>query len=247
MTEDANNSELARAYRDLATESTPPELDDHVLRMAARETRSRYGIARAWVRPVAWAATIGLSLAIMLEVAQIIPPGSEPELSPSSEAVSERFRADEGSARLEQSAAPSEDKAEAPAAVAPATEDFPANPGGGAAEELRAGRPVGQDEIESRSAELDDGDAFAAKNMRILEEAEMQAIQRAGEQSIATLAAVPNESEANQCDEEVRESAETWYECIVDLRDAGDAELAAFELDALLKTYPDFEVPSPGK
>ena len=77
MTEDDRNPEVARAYRDLATETTPTALDDKVLKLAARETRSRYGIARAWVRPVAWAATIGLSLAIVLEVTQVIPPAAD--------------------------------------------------------------------------------------------------------------------------------------------------------------------------
>ncbi len=247
MTEDANNGELTRTYRDLATESTSPELDDRVLRMAARETRSRYGIARTWVRPVAWAATIGLSLAIVLEVTQTIPPASEPEPSPASEAIVEQIPADEGSARLEQGTALREDKAKPPGAAASAMEGFPTNPGGGAAEELGARRPVPKEAKENRSVELGDADAFAAKDIRILEEAEMQARQRAGEPGIATLAAVPSEVGADHCDETARETAESWYECIVALREAGDAEFAASELDALRKAYPDFEVPAPGK
>ena len=140
MTEDANNQELKRAYRDLATETSPAELDDKVLRMATRETRSRYGIARAWVRPVAWAATIGLSLAIVLEVLQVIPPAAEPEPASISESARESagetapasFSADESPARLQQEATRREDAPERPDAVRTMMDSAPASPGGGA-------------------------------------------------------------------------------------------------------------------
>lgn len=66
--ESGNDARVTDAYRQLANERTPPHLDDKVLRMAAREGRTRYSLLRAWMRPAAWAATIGLSLAIMLEL-----------------------------------------------------------------------------------------------------------------------------------------------------------------------------------
>ncbi len=250
MTEDANNRELTEAYRDLATESTPAELDDRILRMAERETRSRYGIARAWVRPVAWAATIGLSLAIVLEVTQVIPPASEPEPAPRSEAALEPLSDDEAPARLQQESVKREFVAETPSAVDALRKDAPSNPGGGGVEELRAERPAVQDVSkakESRPADLDDADAFAANDIRILEEAEMQARQRSGEPGIASFAAVSTEALDAYCDETTRETAESWYECIEDLREAGDEEFAAFELDALREAFPDFELPAPGR
>ena len=72
MTNTANDNDprVTQAYRDLATEKTPPALDDRVLALAAAAARTRYGLARAWARPVAWAATIGLCLAIVVEVAE---------------------------------------------------------------------------------------------------------------------------------------------------------------------------------
>lgn len=220
MTEDARNKELSQAYRDLATESTSADLDDKVLRLAARETRSRYGIARAWVRPVAWAATIGLSLAIVLEVWQVIPPAAELEPAALNEPVTEHLSADD----------------------APATP-----PGGGAAEELgtmqQAPRELPAAEV-SRSVELDDADAFAAKDIRILEEAEMQARQRAGEPGVAAFSAISSEVLEGHCDEAARETAESWYECIEDLREVGETAFATTELDALLAAFPDFEVPA---
>jgi len=250
MTEDANNQEITRAYRDLATESTPAELDDKMLHMAAREARSRYSIARAWARPVAWAATIGLSLAIVLEVWQVLPPAPDQEPTAVSEPLTEPLSADEAPARLQQEAAKREDAAAAPGTVNTMANGAPINPGGGAAEELGARRAPPQDlpaEKESRAVVLDDADSFAAKDMRLLEEAEVQARQRSGDPGIASIALVSAEPDEAHCDEAARATAESWYECIEDLRDADDTAFADSELEALAVAFPDFEVPAPSK
>ena len=74
-------------YRELASEKTPPELDRQVLAMAARGGRTRHGRARAWIRPVAWAATIVLGVAAVLEVTR--------NADGTDESVSEEFAAGE--------------------------------------------------------------------------------------------------------------------------------------------------------
>jgi len=68
MTTDQDNQRVSAAYRELPRETTPAALDEQVLAMAERNARSRYGFARAWVRPLAWAATIALSLGFVLEM-----------------------------------------------------------------------------------------------------------------------------------------------------------------------------------
>ncbi len=80
MTKEMNHDDslVSATYRDLATETAPPELDRKILSMSAGAGRSRYGLARAWIRPVAWAATIGLSLAFVLEMSQIDDIASPP-------------------------------------------------------------------------------------------------------------------------------------------------------------------------
>ncbi|MDH3821468.1 MAG: hypothetical protein OEU59_10125, partial [Gammaproteobacteria bacterium] len=82
MTTETNNSDtrVSEAYRALATETTPPELDDTILKMAASNVPTRYARVRGWLRPVAWAATIGLSLAFILEISryQDIPVAPAP-------------------------------------------------------------------------------------------------------------------------------------------------------------------------
>lgn len=58
------------SYRALARERTPDQLNEKILKMAAGG-RTPYARARAWMRPAAWAATIGLSFAIVLELTQL--------------------------------------------------------------------------------------------------------------------------------------------------------------------------------
>ncbi|MEJ2297650.1 MAG: hypothetical protein P8X94_03925 [Woeseiaceae bacterium] len=84
MTTHKDQERVSAAYRDLAKESTPPALDRRILDVASREGRSRYGIVRTWMRPVAWAATIGLSLAILLEITVFsdAPPSHEQQTAP---------------------------------------------------------------------------------------------------------------------------------------------------------------------
>ena len=60
---------VTEAYRALANERAPDHLTEHVLKIAA-DVRTPYARARAWMRPAAWAATVGLSLAIVLQLTQ---------------------------------------------------------------------------------------------------------------------------------------------------------------------------------
>ena len=68
MSTEQDTQRVSDAYRDIATETSPAGLDDKIMAMARQEARTRYGLARAWIRPVAWAATIGLSFAFILEM-----------------------------------------------------------------------------------------------------------------------------------------------------------------------------------
>jgi len=62
--------QVSANYDSLADEKTPANLDKAVLREAARAVRAdnRSGSFGAWFRPVAFMATIGLSLAIILDL-----------------------------------------------------------------------------------------------------------------------------------------------------------------------------------
>ena len=89
MTTEQDNQRVSDAYRDIATRTTPANLDEKVLKLAAGAVPSRYGLARAWVRPLAWAATSALSLAFVLEMSQI-----DDEIPEQRAVIDERARSD---------------------------------------------------------------------------------------------------------------------------------------------------------
>ena len=171
-----NDPRVSEAYHDLATERTPPELDRNVLLMAAAGTRSRYGLARAWVRPVAWAATIGLSLAFVLEMSQ-----------------------------LRDVATPQVDAATA------------------------------KDELRRLQKPAKRTDAPLAK--------QMSSPPAAAEPVAGTAAFAEKKEYVEHCDEDARMAIDSWYECILELRDRELAEAADRELEALLMEFPDFQEP----
>lgn len=122
MSTDQDNKRVSDAYREMAGEVTPAKLDEQILAMATREARSRYGLARAWVRPLAWAATIGISLAFMLELTWFAdaPTGSP---APAPAVFDERARQDAEVMKAKQESSLNHaiaEQADEPAAAAPA-------------------------------------------------------------------------------------------------------------------------------
>ena len=84
MTSEHENDErdelVSETYRDLGIEQAPEHLNQSILRMAAsdgKRGRSNGRLLGAWTKPLAWAATIGLSLAIVLEVTQLPTPDNQ--------------------------------------------------------------------------------------------------------------------------------------------------------------------------
>lgn len=78
MTMDQDTEEtddrVSRTYRTLATETTPEHLNEKVLRTAfdTRHSGSKQiPLYVSWLKPAAWAATVGLSLAIVIEISEV--------------------------------------------------------------------------------------------------------------------------------------------------------------------------------
>jgi len=98
MTNERNDVDplVSDVYRELADETTPEALNREVLRLAAKQGRTPYSLARAWMRPAAWAATIGLSLVVVLQltnlpVSDTAPvPKSVPATAPAADTAEER-------------------------------------------------------------------------------------------------------------------------------------------------------------
>ena len=205
MSTDQDNKRVFDTYREVAGEETPARLDEQVLALAAREARSRYGLARAWIRPVAWAATIGISLAFMLELTWF---ADTPNGVPAPAVSEERARQDAEVMKAKQedglnrAIAVQVDEQ----AVAPPATDEPSP--------LRAAEKQARSQAESVQAD-----------------------------AVRTYAAGPARERA--CGDDARETAERWYQCIRELREQGRDEDAAFELEALLRSFPDFREPTP--
>ena len=90
---------VTETYRELDVEKAPEHLNQSVLRMASGgglRSPARNILFGAWMRPVAWAATIGLSLAIVLEYSEVptAPVRSDPVRSDSMP-TAESMREDE--------------------------------------------------------------------------------------------------------------------------------------------------------
>jgi hypothetical protein len=222
----ADDPLVADAYSSLAQEQAPEHLNKRVLRMAAREGRTPYSRARTWLRPAAWAATIGLSFAIVLELTRL--PQIEPDavsmdaFTPKDMSVlreaDERARAQSGANQVPvvPSATPRTDAAAAPD------------------EDVSAKRVTADENIpaSSASADQDEGERISAKRRA--------AESTAGAASFAVAAEEKALATGSACPAQVRESAETWLACIRQLRESGQEALADREYDELKRIFPNF-------
>lgn len=255
---------VADTYRALANERTPDHLNEKVLRMAARESRTRYSVARSWTRPLAWAATIGLSLAIVLELTRL--PETEPDVVPVMTPAARK----PASTAIE-------------GADGTATDDFAPKDMAVLREvEKRARAQAGPDEGPAiPRADVDEASPQSAPTPRVVAEAEplhedtavhealasreeasvrKAAAESAAGQSAArgnalvdtasadataaaaiSIAADEKKREAESaCPAKMRESAETWMTCISDLREDGRDDLADSEFEEFQRIFPNF-------
>lgn len=84
---------VSQTYREHSVEQAPERLNQEILSMAtddaSRGSRTNFLFA-AWTKPLAWAATIGISLAVVLELSQV--PGSSVDIAaPAAESIREEF------------------------------------------------------------------------------------------------------------------------------------------------------------
>ena len=225
MTREANDNDprVSETYRELATETAPPALDKKILSLAGDNQRSGFGLSRAWFRPIAWAATIGLSLAFVLEMSQL-DDVAEPIAHTDADALFEDDSAHQKDVVLEEPEMRSD-----------------------AAAESIASPPLPAAEVTAGGTDATVSGDFAAADMPLLQEAEEQARARAGSaravaaHSPAALAA--KKEQVILCDDDARSTAASWYACIEELRQKHLDDAAVLELEALLVHFPDFEVP----
>ncbi len=237
MSNDRHNDEnVSAAYQELANERTPAHLDKNVLRLAqATAQRPRYARWIKWGRPLAWAATVALCLAITLEITRVPTPDQVltealPEAVPETDAA--------------EVAAPA-------AALAPAPEPEPKN--------YKREEALDQD----ANTQLKLADAIASEKVsparsttakaanepppagRLQQSAELAAEAEVEEVTVGYAASRADaaDMQANECAEEARSEPKSWWECITKLEAAGAKDAALRERENLEETFPDFKLP----
>ena len=219
---------VSATYRELSREGTPNYLNEKVLQQAARTAlRPRYSRSIMWTRPLAWAATVGLCLAIVLEVTRV--PAPEIVVRPglmSPEPVSPELQ----------------DSLEAELPLAPSPKLV--------SEPVQAPVQMKSEALLDKKSQLGRAAAKQASNeprsevrMRdAASEADADLITVEEKAGIAALA-LPASIATNECAEEVRANPVTWLECIADLEKTGDTEAALRQREALKEAFPQFEMP----
>lgn len=240
------DAQVSETYRTLARERVPEHLNARVLSSAAGK-RTRYARARAWMRPAAWAATIGLSLAFVLEFSRLPMTESDYAIalpsevsgaagSPEAEAIRQsapdttivnpraRVELTPRETTLLQDA---EQLARAQAGIEKPADGALSGPDAGPAD----GEPVEQESMAAAAMRS------AAADRQMAEDVAIEA--RSAAASLAALSAASTSEP--YCPASERESAESWLACIRVLREDGSDDRADEEYERFQRVFPEFD------
>lgn len=267
QTDEFEDRELSEAYRSLATERAPEHLDRAVLAEAAAAAKRRPSPMIPWRRPLAWAATIALSFALILEFTQTSPDLVPPP--PASEAVFDQVDERDADALMKNRAdAPSVasdlDTLEEVIVLPDQSQDEPGAP----AVKSEAAKRERMSELEIMSAPQPAAGALAddqrsaepADSVAGPAQSELREAARRAEQQVLERQNLPeaqNFRQADQfiqleqgepvCEESLRENADTWRRCIEELFESGQSEVAFSELMHYRQAFPDAPLPARAK
>jgi len=201
---------VSKAYHELANERAPERLNQEILRTAAKQRSRTIGLHplfAPWMKPVAWAATIGLSLIVVLELNQI-PENTRPlEIMPASLSVDLPRNETQ-----EEEAAVTDDAEEwARAMTRPMPEAI--------LEQAIADKPARMLRPEPTAPLAEE--AFSTSRMKIFVRASEK------KESVAP----------DACAGALRDTRKKWLDCIDELRELGFMEEADREYTAFLLKY----------
>ena len=259
--DDLSDPLVSSTYRDLSNERAPEHLDHIVLNEARKAAKPGYVRNISWLRPAAWVTTIGLCLAIVLEVSDLAPPAqSLPDVP--AEVVKESedsfvvVPATGGmaapAARAKNSAAPRSDsvRTEKQEAFPEAGQDQPDENVGRleleTVEEVpaTAAEPVSAKRQEPAVVEID---SFDQDDGQLLRDAENRARLQTGsdQESVDSLTQfAPTVGLASDvalerfCEDSETADPHTWLACILDLEQQGLLDAAKTERDLLRESFP---------
>ena len=245
---------VSARYRAIATERTPQALDALVLEKAKASTTTGLSEFTAfWFRPLAFVATLALSLALVLELTsnQYLEPAVSPQpdagrraADPAIEAprVTEDFRksGDLPTGKNQSRFVPAPAKASAPAAAM--------------ADRDQADAAVSDENISADFAKMVEDNSNRMKEQTAVTETAIQSLQQtrpaeevqAGRTAAFSASAVVSDIAIiplRACDAQQLADPRKWWQCIAELEKAGRQEEAKAELDLFNDAYPEFKLP----
>ena len=231
------DTEVTNVYRDLASERTPPHLDRAVLKEAAAAAASGRKRGSAWLLPLAFAATVGLSLAVLLEIT------SAPDLDGAE------------SGALVQPAGFADETPAPPIAEEQERRPAPLAGGGTTAptqmEQQRPELPTAKPSVspsistapqrQSDMKEAADSFSKAAAESKRSMQADQERVMELRSTVRSNTASVKSGAPGSICSDEARRTATSWWQCIEALREQEDSAEVRDELAAFREAHPDFE------
>lgn len=262
------DSKLTEEYRAIATERTPPELDAMVLEQA--EASARHSGLRGFMafrfRPLAFVATLGLSLALLLELTGPMDlqsnkspdPGFGREAdsslgrleSEAADPVSGAIGMTDSPGRSQGSPAGKDQSADPPAPAklaSPKTEtdrkhsSAPATTNAPLADTDTSADFA--DMIEASSKQMREQENVLQTTTQVLKQNRAVENEQAGQVAAFSTSAVMLEEAARACTDEQISAPAKWWQCISSLEEAGDLREAKAELRLFNEAHPDFRVP----
>lgn len=256
---------VSREYRTIATERTPAELDTKVLKMAeaaATKATGLRGFTAVWFRPLAFVATLALSLALVLELTNM--PQLEPAVSPDFEfgrQEAESFQSDPNDPlpavirKVRPDADSPGGKNQSTAMPAPEKASMPESDSGGrrllnlVAEPTDA--PTVDDiastdfagMIEASSKQAKEADRVTENAIQVLQQTRTLPESLVEETAALRASAFASDVAPRPCDGEQTADPLKWWQCITGLKDAGRLDEANAELTLFNAAHPDFEAP----
>ena len=219
----SDEEQVAAAYRRARFAEEPPrEVDQAILAEAARQ-RPRQ-IFTGWLTPVAVAATVLLSLSLVVRLGLIGPNGPDAEIG--------TFEAE----TLEENVA--DQPAGVPSGSARTLESTSASPPTRAGQ---AGQGVAGEGPDSPAPPATPARASSAAE-RSAPEALPQSLSLEAEEVVSAAPELNLQREQATC-EEARDEPDMWLGCIARLRLDGAAGIARDELAAFRTSFPDYPVP----
>lgn len=226
---------VSETYRELPAPRAPDHINQTILRMAEKKGRGRSDfLFAAWVKPVTLAATIALSLAIVLELSEVpvtsvpleVAPAAREELAPQE---TDRLDQAEDRARSKLQRVPT-----------PARANYSPPADKGLLEEL-----VLEDTDPVKREAKSKIESFATSPPApVLPAASKRAADMPDSNQPAAISTIGfameiGESELSAaCDERARQSADSWLACIDQLRESGATLDAEREYEAFMLEYP---------